>query len=204
MNQAALYPCKISTVWNLVSMPLVEEYSNSSQKLLYALQFAANAHKAQRRKYDGSPYINHLIEVANLLASKENIADSDVLIASLLHDILEDTPVSHEELTELFGRKVADLVSELTDDKTLTLQERRDKQIRELPAKSIEYKAIKLADHCSNISAIPESWEPERVKAYREWSWSIAELCVDACTHLEKEYKKRYGATSRIQVRPSL
>ena len=55
MNQAALYPCKISTVWNLVSMPLVEEYSNSSQKLLYALQFAANAHKAQRRKYDGSP-----------------------------------------------------------------------------------------------------------------------------------------------------
>ena len=94
--------------------------------------------------------------------------------------------------------------TELTDDKTLTLQERRDKQIRELPAKSIEYKAIKLADHCSNISAIPESWEPERVKAYREWSWSIAELCVDACTHLEKEYKKRYGETSRIQVRPSL
>ena len=111
-------------------MPLVEEYSNSSQKLLYALQFAANAHKAQRRKYDGSPYINHLIEVANLLASKENIADSDVLIASLLHDILEDTPVSHEELTELFGRKVADLVSELTEP---SRDCRRPKTLRQYP-----------------------------------------------------------------------
>src|SRR5688500_15113084 len=93
---------------------------NNLNKLLQAASFAAKKHTGQKRKgADGEPYINHPLEVANLLANVGKVQDYDVLIAALLHDTVEDCGVTREELTELFGEKVSGYVLEVTDDKSL-------------------------------------------------------------------------------------
>ncbi|WP_457934461.1 HD domain-containing protein [Pseudoalteromonas sp. SCSIO 43210] len=145
----------------------------SSYKLLIkSLELASKNHAQQKRKSDGSPYINHLIEVVALLADIADIAeidDADELSAAILHDILEDTDVTRDELYKTCGNRVLELVEALSDDKSLSLEERRKDTLRVLPKKPISVMRIKLADLCSNASAIPSGWSLERQTEYFQW-----------------------------------
>jgi guanosine-3',5'-bis(diphosphate) 3'-pyrophosphohydrolase len=144
-------------------------------RILHATRFAAEKHKQQRRKNeDATPYINHPIEVAEHLARIGGICDEDVLIAALLHDTIEDTHTTYEELVDLFGKRVADIVLECTDDKSLEKAERKRLQIVHAPKKSPEAKCVKIADKTSNLSSIisdpPRDWDIQRKKEYFEWA----------------------------------
>ena len=113
--------------------------------LLVALEFAAHKHRDQRRKdASASPYINHPIALARLLAVEGGVTDVKTLVAAVLHDTIEDTDTSYEELVEHFGRKVADVVAEVTDDKTLPKPRHKALQIEHAPHLSLDAKQIKL------------------------------------------------------------
>ncbi len=99
---------------------------NDLPKFLQAISFAAKKHATQKRKgADEQPYINHVLEVANLLANVGKIEDYDVLIAAVLHDTIEDTATTAEEITNLFGETVSQYVLEVTDDKSLPKAQRK-------------------------------------------------------------------------------
>ncbi len=119
-----------------------------------AAELAARRHLGQQRKgRNGEPYINHLAEVANLLSVASNGEDAELVAAGWLHDTIEDTDTSHDELAQRFGLRVAGLVEEVTDDMTLPKSERRQLQVLEAPKKSDGAKQIKIADKISNIRA---------------------------------------------------
>ena len=161
-------------------------------KLLQTLYFAAKAHKSQKRKGDGGvPYINHLIEVATLLSLEAGVTDIEVLQAAVLHDVLEDTPVTLDELNDVFGERVAGLIEAVTDDKSLSLEQRRQKQVDMISCASPEVKLIKLADHCSNIVCIPDTWVANRVEQYKMWSFEVASKCFSISDRLAKIYLSR-------------
>ena len=101
-----------------------------TKQLITALAFAADKHRNQRRKdADASPYINHPIALANLFLNEAGVEDQRVLIAAILHDTIEDTDTTEQELVKDFGKDVADIVLEVTDDKTLPKAERKQLQI---------------------------------------------------------------------------
>jgi guanosine-3',5'-bis(diphosphate) 3'-pyrophosphohydrolase len=119
-----------------------------------AAELAARRHSGQQRKgHDAEPYINHLAEVANLLCGAIAGKDAELVAAGWLHDTIEDTDTSHDELAQRFGRRVAGLVEEVTDDMTLPKSERRRLQVVEAPGRSAGAKQIKIADKISNIRA---------------------------------------------------
>jgi GTP diphosphokinase / guanosine-3',5'-bis(diphosphate) 3'-diphosphatase len=147
---------------------------NDLSKLLQAASFAAKKHRYQKRKGDDAePYVNHPLEVANLLANVGQIDDYDILIAAVLHDTVEDTETTREELTELFGAQVCGYVLEVTDDKSLPKAERKQKQVEHAPHLSTGAKQIKLGDKISNITDVtnnpPAGWSKERKIEYIDW-----------------------------------
>lgn len=152
---------------------------NDLQKLLHAASYSARQHLHQRRKGENAePYINHPLEVANLLADVGGITDVEVLIAGLLHDTVEDTDTSAEDLAKQFGDRVAGLVMEVTDDKSLPKAERKRLQVEHAPHLSDDAKLIKLADKISNIRDItnnpPANWSTDRRVEYIEWGEAVA------------------------------
>ena len=143
--------------------------------LLKALQFAAIKHRDQRRKdREASPYINHPIEVAELLARIGAVDDLVVLQSAILHDTIEDTDTTVAELENEFGNAVAAVVLEVTDDKSLPKQERKRLQIEHAPHVSHRAQLVKLADKISNVCAIvqnpPADWPLQRRLDYLDWS----------------------------------
>jgi GTP diphosphokinase / guanosine-3',5'-bis(diphosphate) 3'-diphosphatase len=147
---------------------------NNLAKLLQAASFAAKKHRYQKRKGDDAePYVNHPLEVANLLANVGKIDDYDILIAAVLHDTIEDTETTKEELTGLFGAQVCNYVLEVTDDKSLPKAERKQKQVEHAPHLSNGAKQIKLGDKISNITDVtnnpPAGWSKERKIEYVDW-----------------------------------
>jgi len=140
------------------------------QRLTKALAFAAEAHRNHRRKGAGQePYINHLIEVLDLVASVEG-EDMDVLVAALLHDVLEDTRTGHDQLAAMFGERVARMVRENSDDMTLPKPERGRARLAAMSKKSREARVVKVADIISNLRAIavspPAGWSNDRRLGY--------------------------------------
>jgi (p)ppGpp synthase/HD superfamily hydrolase len=165
-------------------------------RLLEALDFAAQRHSAQRRKGpDAAPYVNHLIEVAMLCATVGGVEDVEVLIAAVLHDVLEDTPTSAAEVEERFGARVRKLVESLSDDKSLPRPRRREITLEELPEMEAFVKVIKLADLSSNIKLLPPTWSEQRKLEYLEWSERAATICSVECAPLATLYWQRAGAT---------
>ena len=151
---------------------------NNLSKLLQAISFAAKKHATQKRKgANGEPYVNHVIEVANTLASIGKIEDYDVLIAAVLHDTIEDTGTTKEEITKLFGAAVGDYVMEVTDDKSLPKATRKQLQIEHAPHLSNGAKFIKLGDKISNIRDVsenpPDGWSNERRREYIQWGENV-------------------------------
>src|SRR5688572_13561081 len=124
-------------------------------KLVDALAFAAERHSPQRRKDEAaSPYINHPISVMRVLAIEAGIDDDDILCAALLHDTIEDTDTTEQELEQRFGARVTAIVVALTDDKSLPKQERKDRQVRHAPDLSRDAALVKLADKICNLRDI--------------------------------------------------
>lgn len=166
---------------------------NNLAKFIEAAGFAAKRHRNQKRKgADGEPYINHPLEVANLLANVGKVEDTDVLIAALLHDTIEDTGTTEEEITELFGADVCGMVLEVTDDKSLPKSERKQLQIEHAPHLSPGAKLIKLGDKISNISDIvnnpPHDWTLERKREYIEWGEKVVAGLRGANAQLERRF----------------
>jgi guanosine-3',5'-bis(diphosphate) 3'-pyrophosphohydrolase len=166
---------------------------NDLAKFIEAASFAAKRHRNQKRKgADGEPYINHPLEAANLLANVGKVEDYDVLIAALLHDTIEDTETTKEEITELFGEKVCALVLEVTDDRTLPKPARKQMQIEHAPHLSTGAKLVKLADKISNITDIinnpPHDWSLERKREYIEWGEKVVKGLRGANAELEKRF----------------
>jgi guanosine-3',5'-bis(diphosphate) 3'-pyrophosphohydrolase len=156
-----------------------------------ALGFAAHAHRTQVRKGTGEPYVNHLIEVAEILARVAEVDDVEVLSAAVLHDVIEDTPVGAAEVEQQFGPRVRSLVEALTDDRELPKVERKRLQIEHMRDATNDVRRIKLADHCSNVAALPEVWPEERRREYLDWSEKVAQACSGAHPALECEYQAR-------------
>lgn len=153
-------------------------------RLLRAIDFAARKHRDQRRKSaEAAPYINHPIEVARLVAEVGGIEDEDVLVAAVLHDTIEDTATTRAELEGEFGPRVASLVTELTDDKSLPKEERKRLQVVHAGTKSVGAATIKLADKIANVQDLgrlpPVDWSPERVRAYFDWAESVVRNLPD-------------------------
>ena len=145
-----------------------------------ALAFASRKHSQQRRKdEDASPYINHPIALVSILAVEAGIHDPDVLCAALLHDTIEDTETSVEELVEAFGGHVATLVQEVTDDKGLPKAERKLRQIEHAAHLSPKARSVKLADKIANLRDVadspPVNWPLTRRQEYFDWAKQVVD-----------------------------
>jgi guanosine-3',5'-bis(diphosphate) 3'-pyrophosphohydrolase len=145
-----------------------------------ALHFAAGKHRGQRRKdVHASPYINHPIAVLSILAEEGGIAEPAVLCAALLHDTIEDTETTPEELEAAFGVQVRDIVLAVSDDKTLPKAERKRLQILHAAEASYEARLVKLADKIANLRDLaaspPADWDKVRRVGYCEWACSVVD-----------------------------
>ena len=157
---------------------------------LKALVFAADKHKNQRRKdAEASPYINHPIALANILVNEGDITDINVLCGAILHDTIEDTKTTKEELIQQFGEKITSIVLDVTDDKTLPKAERKLKQIEHASHASHEAKLVKLADKISNLrdilSSPPKDWTDDRKKEYFDWAGKVVDQIRGTNSKLE-------------------
>ena len=147
-------------------------------KVLKALEFAAEKHKDQRRKgKESTPYINHPIQVAAMLVEYSHEDDAELIQAAILHDTIEDTVTTPEELEKHFGHEVKCLVLEVTDDKNLPKNVRKQLQIDNAPKKSDKAKRLKLVDKICNIKDIvnfpPSDWPIERRIEYLDWAEKV-------------------------------
>jgi guanosine-3',5'-bis(diphosphate) 3'-pyrophosphohydrolase len=163
--------------------------------LLAALQFSARKHRHQRRKdREASPYINHPIEVATVLATVGGVTDLTTLTAAILHDTIEDTDTTSPELEERFGREVRLLVEEMTDDKRLPKDERKRLQVEHARNASHRARLIKLADKICNVRDVthapPADWSTERRRAYLDWTEQVVAGCRGASAPLEAYYDR--------------
>ena len=166
---------------------------------LRATLFAAEKHRDQRRK-DASktPYINHPIMVTNLLANVGRITDLETLQAGMLHDTIEDTDTTADELEEHFGYGVRSLVLEVTDDKSLPKPERKRLQIEHAPHLSPRAKSIKIADKIANLTDLlnspPAHWPEARLHQYVAWSRQV----VAGCRGHNQSLEVRYDEMARL------
>jgi (p)ppGpp synthase/HD superfamily hydrolase len=169
-----------------------------------ALDFAARKHAHQRRKgLKAEPYINHLTEVALLLAEASDGADPPLVMAGLLHDTIEDTETSRAELAEAFGDDVAALVAEVTDDTSLPRQQRKRRQVQTAPGKSVRARMIKLADKVANLHSIahspPIGWSARRKMEYVAWAREVVEACGRTNERLEELFEMAARALEQPQ-----
>lgn len=163
--------------------------------ILNAATFAADKHRQQRRKdVDASPYINHPLDLADILAREGGVEDAKVIAAALLHDTVEDTETTIEELEDRFGKRVAAIVAEVTDDQSLPSAERKRIQVMKASSNSPGAKLVKLADKISNVrdlvTAPPAGWSMERKIEYfsgpKKWSRAFEEPTSNSKLRLTK------------------
>jgi (p)ppGpp synthase/HD superfamily hydrolase len=149
--------------------------------------------------------INHLAEVADLVARATNGSDVDLVAAAVLHDTVEDTDTSFEEIATRFGQRVARLVAEVTDDKSLPWMERKRLQVVNAASASHGAKVIKLADKTSNLRAMalspPRNWSDARRANYLDWSRQVVANCRGANRWLEDQFD---AAANALEARVGL
>ena len=161
--------------------------------LLRALDFAARKHRDQRRKgEEASPYINHPISVALLLAEIGGVTDTDILAAAILHDTLEDTDTTGKELESVFGVRIRKVVEEVTDDKALSKDARKRRQIAHAEHLSADAVLIKLGDKIANVVDVthfpPANWNVERRREYLDWAKAVVSNCPRVNAALEQHF----------------
>ena len=170
--------------------------------VLRAADAAARWHAHQRRKGAAKePYVNHLLEVASLVAEATQGNDPDLVVAALLHDAIEDQQVPSELIAREFGSKVARIVEELTDDKSLDKADRKRLQVETAGKKSREAKLIKLADKTSNLRAIAFSpapeWSVKRRLDYIAWAKNVVAGLKGTSPWLEEQFERAVEAAER-------
>jgi (p)ppGpp synthase/HD superfamily hydrolase len=166
-------------------------------KIVRAAYFAGEKHKDQRRSdKEETPYINHPLELASILVDEGYVEDVDVICAALLHDTVEDTDTTFEELESIFGPVVTNIVREVSNDMSLSSTERRAKETANIPRLSHSAKLVKLADKIANIRDIstmpPVGWTLAKKEAYFDFSLSIAEQAKDASQTLYETFVRDY------------
>ena len=162
-----------------------------------ALGFAAHKHRDQRRKDVGaSPYINHPIALVNILVNEAGIQDATVICGALLHDTVEDTETSPDELEEMFGKEICGIVMDVTDDKTLPKDVRKQRQIEHAVHACRAAKLVKLADKISNLrdmaASPPSDWPLERRQAYFDWAKAVVDRVRGTHDVLEQLFDEAY------------
>ena len=172
--------------------------ANRTTLLVDAIAFAADKHRRQRRKdAEASPYINHPIALARVLTVEAGLADPILLAAAVLHDTLEDTETTYEELRERFGAAVASTVLEVSDDKTLAKQERKRLQIEHAAHISRRAKLVKLADKICNVRDVasnpPHGWPLERRREYFDWAKAVVDRMRGTQRKLERLFDQAYA-----------
>jgi len=166
--------------------------------VLRASAFAAHKHRGQRRKdVEASPYINHPLTLANLLANEGGVDDPITLCAALLHDTVEDTDTTADELQREFGAEISAVVLEVTDDRTLPKAERKRLQVEHAAVISDRAKLVKLADKISNLrdvaSSPPAGWPLERRREYFDWAKSVVDRLRGVHPGLEAVFDRAYA-----------
>ena len=170
---------------------------HSIQFILRAAEFAAKKHRDQRRKdAAASPYINHPIAIASILANEGGVSDPVVIVAALLHDTVEDTETTQAELEHVFGDDVARIVMDVTDDKSLPKADRKRLQIEHAGHISYGAKLVKLADKIANIRDVadspPSDWSLERRREYFDWAKQVADGLGDISPKLMDAFNAAY------------
>lgn len=173
-------------------------------KRIKATDFAARAHSEQRRKdQKKTPYINHPIE-ATWLLSQGGVTDVDTLCAAVLHDTIEDTGVTYEELCREFGENVANIVRECSDNKSLPKVERKQEQIVHARAASTSAKLVKAADKLSNLSGLdsnpPTSWSREEIDGYFSWSYAVWQAVAGCNEFLDSKLRELFAAKGLVGI----
>jgi guanosine-3',5'-bis(diphosphate) 3'-pyrophosphohydrolase len=169
------------------------------RRILWAASFAAEKHAREKRKgHAAEPYINHLIEVAELIAGSSPTLDVNLIMAGFLHDTIEDTGVTAAELEQRFGKDVTALVLEATDDKSLPSKVRKALQVKDAPTRSPRAQTLKLADKISNLRSLltspPAEWSVERKREYFEWARQVVSGFTQPNAVLKTEFEKTYAA----------
>jgi (p)ppGpp synthase/HD superfamily hydrolase len=173
--------------------------------VLKALKFAAQKHTRQRRKdSEASPYVNHLIDIAEILAGVGGVSDLATLQAAILHDTIEDTQTTADELENMFGSEVRRLIEEVTDDKRLPKSERKRLQIEHAPYLSTRAKLIKIADKISNVRDVthapPTEWTLLRRQEYLDWTERVVSGCRGYNQALENLYDRTLAGGRQVLV----
>lgn len=175
---------------------VVSAMSEAVRLVTSAADFAARRHLGQTRKgASQAPYINHLAEVAALLAATSAAADPNLIAAAWLHDVVEDGHATAAEIEDLFGSDIRALVDELTDDMSLGKEERKRRQTTEIAGKSRRARLLKLADKVSNVREIaedpPADWSAAERRAYVEWALMVVNAgCRGLDAELEAEFDR--------------
>ena len=167
-----------------------------------AWNFAAKRHANQRRKGAAAePYVNHVAEVAELVARATDGKDASLVVAVVLLDTVEDTDTTGKELAAVFGEEVANLVREVTDDKTLPKQQRKQLQIEKASGKSARARILKLADKTSNLRSLanspPADWDVERICEYVGWGREVVDQIRGTNDWLESQFDKAASELDR-------
>ena len=165
--------------------------------VLRAAQFAAHKHKDQRRKdAKATPYINHPIGLAEVLHTDGGVRDPVVIAAALLHDTIEDTETTYDELRGIFGEEIADTVVELTDTKFLGKEARKRLQIAKAGRASERARHVKLADKICNLRDIlaspPARWSLLRQQKYFDWAREVVDQVRGVNPRLERMFDRLY------------
>lgn len=181
---------------------------NHSLKFAEALAYAAAKHMHQRRLGpEAEPFINHPIALVHVLTAEGFVYSPDVIQAALLHDVLEDTDTSFEELQDAFGRKVASIVLEVSDDKRLPKAERKRLQIVNAPYLSRDAALVKLADKICNVrdmvDATPVGWSVARQCEYFDWALAVVRRLPSVNLHLERAFYQAYARRPRLVEAPA-
>jgi (p)ppGpp synthase/HD superfamily hydrolase len=158
-----------------------------------ALKFGAHKHRWQRRKdAEQTPYFNHPINVAEILWGIGGVRDITILSAAPLHDVIEDTETLPEEVERDFGKVVRSLILEVTDDKSLAKETRKELQVQHAPHLSPGAKLIKIADKICNIKDVvyspPPTWSIERRLEYLAWAERVVKAMNGCNERLEEEF----------------
>ena len=140
-----------------------------------------------------TPYVNHPIAVSLVISEIGGIKDPEVLAAALLHDTIEKTETTVEELEAEFGKQVSEYVVEVSDDKSLPKEERKRKQIENAKYLSKGAALIKLGDKISNAKDIiydpPDNWDKNRRREYLDWAVEVISNCPKVNEALENTFK---------------
>jgi GTP diphosphokinase / guanosine-3',5'-bis(diphosphate) 3'-diphosphatase len=146
--------------------------------VLNVAAYAGTAHSKQRRKDEnGAPYINHPLAVARVLAHEVGVTDAITLCAALLHDTIEDTAVTYNDLVARFGADIADVVREVSDDKTLSKAARKLARIESASHLSDRARLVVVADKVCNIRDLMAcpivGWGETQIHQYVEWAGKV-------------------------------